>query len=162
MATRPEIILTYLLDSQHELIRLTLILVVLVTWLTQSCVNAQPRYTRNECIVKVRLYWPSNISDDKAEHAFAAMSDTYTTARKGRQDIVAGWSIKNRDTFYIMYRDRCNKKQDMARDFMENFWITNAPWLRYEVLDEIVTPRPETIDIRGPYWSDGMPLLDKE
>ncbi len=167
MATRPEIILTYLLGNQRALIRLALIMVALAAWLTLSCVNAQPHYTRSECIVKVRLYWPDNISDDEVEDVFVAMSDAYRVTRRGKQDsIIAGWSfrdiIKNHDTFYIMYRDKCDKKRDMARDFMENFWVTNASWLRYEVLDEIVTPRPETIDIRGPYWSDGLPLDQKK
>lgn len=128
---------------------------------TVSCANRG--YTRAECITKAKIHWPNDMSTKEREKVIDEIFLRETQMRNsGYKAPIAGFGVRydDRSEFYIQYRDACESKQEMTIDFFDRVARKIGHFPRYEILDEAVAPHPKTIDIRGPYWKDGLPLHD--
>lgn len=139
-------------------------ILIFATASAASCANS-PRYTRTECITKVKLYWPSEMSAMNREKT---IDEVFSIEKKMQQTEhklpIAGFGIRNADRsdFYVQYRDSCASKNEMTNDFFRRLAHEISQFPKYEVSNEIVVPSPKTIDMRGSSWVDGMPLHTPE
>jgi hypothetical protein len=114
------------------------------------------KYTRQECIVKVNLEWKQS---DRAEieltikNLFASLEKTgELTFFDKMPSYVVPW--KDRGTLYFQFKSHCEKRLEMAENFLSDASrrVENLP--NYVVTSVKVEPHPSTIFITGEYWKN--------
>ncbi len=121
--------------------------------------TSKPRFTRSECIVKVRFYWPENMPGEERERLIYRLFDEDKRAAVARQKpriASMRFGTNDRTHLYLQYRTQCDRKREITEDYLGGKLIGQIPGFpQYEILDEVVVPHPSRIDSYGRWWLDG-------
>jgi len=123
----------------------------------KSKATFNPEYTRSECIVKVKIIWPSG--EIEKESKIRRISSYIIRARsRGYIGPVPSLAFRgdDRDIVYLQYPAQCNEKYYWSSEIIENYIeIELGGPLEFDITDEVVEPGINTIDHLGPQWVDG-------
>lgn len=122
------------------------------------------KYTREDCIVAVRLHIPN---DNNAEWLALQQKMAMIFARTTNDKAVAlaaditfsRYIVDGKGYAYLQYTKECEQRVQFARALFEQYYakqINSFP--NYKVLSTRVKPGPNTIDVTGPYWKDSANL----
>lgn len=122
--------------------RLLFILLLIIS--AASCA-AHDLPSRQECIVRVKSLAPDST-------AFQAKGLHQLMVAASKNDIpLAGYTIPNDATAYLQFKNHCQKRFAYAKRLFSGAFPNDD----FEIDHRKVKPSTKTIDIVGPYWSDG-------
>lgn len=127
-------------------------------WMLFACVN-EPKYTRDQCIVRVNIEW-KEISADEKERMIRLIANTIKKASDmGIAKDPGGSAIKgeNRQFIYYQYRDDCeNRISNMEQMLSHVREMISEPSLPSMFVDPgSFEPGVDTIRSSGSWWKDG-------
>ncbi len=120
-------------------------------------VDAEPRYTRAECLVMVKLHWLSDTTPTQKKTIIDSMQDKLLRegarlTQDGDFSLFSYSIFRDQPRVYIQYYDQCKRKTQMT----EQLFVAVAPKIpgfpSYEVTKEVVNP--EISNLCGPMWKD--------
>ena len=141
----------------------SLILLVVVLTIVTGChaSNTPVKYTREDCIVAVRLdISNSNYTEWLSLQQKMAMLFARNTTGKAvalAADITFSRNIAyGKGYAYLQYTKECERRVQFARTLFKQYFARQIKQFpNYRVLSIRIKPGPNTIDVTGPYWSDG-------
>lgn len=126
-------------------------------WLTSD----GPKYTRSECIVRIRVEHPPGGDVRSTENI---MFETFTDFAIARKLPVMEFSYGNpdRSSVYVIYTDRCELKFEMT-GAIARFYLKKYPHgARIAVTHDAIQPSLEFMNFNGDVWIDGTPVRRHE
>ena len=103
--------------------------------------------------VAYRMDW-SDVAQDRRDvvNAIAQVN------REKRLRDFAGLAIgKFQRKIYFQLRSRCADKAELAQEQIDIWRAEGLDLPRFERIPDPIYPSTDTIEMRGPYWSDGKP-----
>lgn len=146
-------------DTMTARFRRTAILLITLATVLAACSSSSssdvPR--RSDCIVKIALQWPVDISPREQEKTIDQMSSAMLFARaKGGPNLNPGQAFPNhrRDLLFLQFERECESRVRNAQELMEyvRTRVPTAPL--FSVSHEVIQPGVDTIDLWGPPWRD--------
>lgn len=140
--------------------------IILVVAMTTACTAGSPGAdgssattapTRAECIVAVQLVWDGRLSSrDRSDFLRDAVVPALSGLPRDEYPWLAGSTFPGpeKKMMYIQFSQECEARLDLAAGVIENVGLERLSQVRAIIKDEIVRPGPQTIDLRGPDWSD--------
>jgi hypothetical protein len=107
---------------------------------------------RSDCIVGARLIWPEYITETDAQATVARMTNELT---RHRQPGLAGIRNQGHREIYVIYSDDCQARHTRFGYLVRQLQLKIYQAPRLEVIDGVIEPGPETIQVYGPQWRDG-------
>lgn len=135
----------------------TFLVVLPAFWLASCDLEAPtdaPHWSRMECIVKVELAVNPAIREVfNREVAQLLVSQDFDDTQIPLAG--AAYGSNARPYYFFQFYDQCGSRLKLADELIE--WLkTTGKIDTYRVYPELVNPSPNTIDIGGPHWTDGM------
>lgn len=122
------------------------------------CAHGEEIYTRSQCIVKAELKWKSDVSFDVRQNTLGAMSRSFANEFSiVHQSIPPAMSYRgdNQEYIYFQLNRMCNHRYEILRNIASRVWTNYETFSKITIHDEIVRPGNDTINVYGPYWTDG-------
>ncbi len=113
-----------------------------------------PKYTRSECIVKLRIQHISGSNVTESEnHLFDKMSEY--GFQQGIPVASYSYGNPNRSHVYVVYGDACDQKFDFTRALASWYMKQFPERARLTVSEDVIEPGRDTVEFGGPHWIDG-------
>ncbi len=120
-------------------------------WLALTGCDERP--TRSECIIGFTMDW-SKVKADRND----VRNSMFWPEGSQRIEPLAGTAISLDGTrLYLQFAHDCDDKEEMAEALMAYWRAEGLDLPKFARIDEPIVPSTETIDQRGPSWSDGWP-----
>ncbi len=122
------------------------LLVILACACTQP---SQARPSRSDCIVGYWIDW-TGVRADRAD----VINSLNISADLQRAVSLAGVAAPDTEHLYMQFSGRCSDRFELAAQVVRTWKQSVDPMPRFMRMDGVISPSPQTIDIRGPHWSD--------
>lgn len=129
------------------------------SWVLSACAESpKPKYTREECIVRVNIEWGDTTANQKESMIRLITGSIRKAPNMGFNKIPASSAIQgsNREFIYYQHEDDCeNRISNMERllsHIRENARAESLPMMRVD--PRRFKPGVETIRVSGPNWVD--------
>jgi hypothetical protein len=120
--------------------------------------NANP--TRSECIAAYEMDW-SEVQGDPTDIANAMR---LPSGSHRIEPLIAYRTSLDLARLYLQFSADCDKRYILAAQLLDIWRSQNLELPTFHPIRSQIRPSPDTIDVQGPYWSDGMPdgILDPD
>jgi hypothetical protein len=139
--------------------KLTCLFICIMTcvWSTRSAAAEAAKPTRADCIIGYHLDWSAVKNANDVHNSMGEFSFSFEKQYlPDRQYLAADAFSADGSAFYLAYKDHCDQKEKFAERLIR-LWQSHG--LDLPKLDRIPDPVKislSTIDVYGPWWSDGQ------
>ena len=133
-------------------------ILLILAFMLPAYSQAEPEYTRSQCIVKMILEWENRIDLLDREEIIGSISIVFgNTFLEIYQSTPPSMTYQgdDREYIYIQYKSMCDQKYPTTRNILSRIESEFQNYVNFFVSDETIQPSPDTIDIYGEYWIDG-------
>lgn len=124
-------------------------------------VSGGPKYTRSECIVRLRVEHPPDSDVRATENKMFRTFTDFVIARK-LPAMEFSYGDPDRSSVYVVYVDRCELKFEMTSAVVRFYSKKYPRGARIAVTHDIIQPSLEFMDFGGDSWIDGTPIRRHE
>ena len=132
-------------------------LILLFTWTLSACAES-PKYSREQCIVRVNIEWADTSPNDK-ETMIRLITDSIRKAPDmGFNKVPASSAIQgeNREFIYYQHEDDCENRISNMEKLLSYVREDNSNLILPVIMVDLggFKPGVETIRVSGPNWKD--------
>ena len=117
-----------------------------------------PRYSRSDCMVRTAIQYPNSAKNSDAKDIVGArIYDLFRDVINEKSFPVASMGINssNIENLYVLFTQKCDRKIQMIEEIVGVYHQEFPNGARFTVTRDRVISGFDTIQMFGPYWTDG-------
>jgi hypothetical protein len=117
-----------------------------------------PRYSRNDCMGRAAIQYPKAAKQPDAKDIIGGqITEVILAAIHEKRFPVASMGINssNIHNLYALFTQKCDRKYQMVEEIVDAYLQEYPDGIRITITRDSVTPSLDTIQMFGPYWTDG-------
>lgn len=122
-----------------------------IAWLVVVTDASAGKPTRSECTIGFRLDW----SGVATQHNLVSNEMDGPSGVEKINPLTAMGFTLDHSALFLLFKNDCDRKQEMAANLIDYWRSKGLDLPTFDRISDPITHSPWTIDIRGPYWSDG-------
>lgn len=116
------------------------------------------RYSRADCLVKVKIEW--TVPDNERFKIFKTIGRSLAELHEkaGTKPGIDRGPLYHLSeaALYLQYRKQCEDRFEITDDLLERLKMVVDDKVVFHLLRERIEPGPDSVDLKGPFWTDGF------